>query len=161
MESPLKINVIEAIKVTEATVTDILDNGAIEYDANGGIYVTGYPFNFWMDVDQNRKLLTIFTYWHTADDVDELEMLRFVNDVSGRKIMLQFYYNAEYGRFYASYSHPYHVGLLAPHVLKLGQKFSAIFEEVVHDGIANGVLQELPECPVDGDDVGMAEGTVH
>ena len=162
---PLKTNIIEAAKVTHTTLTEILDNGAIDYTDNGGLYVTGYPFNFWMEVDENRKLLVMYTYWHTLPEVDELEMLRFVNQTSGSKIMLQFYYNAEYGRFYAYYTHPYHVGLLPPHVLKLGQKFTAIFEEVVHEGIAKGLLQELPKCPYDADDseeaAAAADGTVH
>ena len=72
---PLKANVIEATKVTQTTLTDILDNGAIEYTDNGGLYVTGYPFNFWMEVDENRKLLVMYTYWHTLPEVDELECL--------------------------------------------------------------------------------------
>lgn len=162
-EMPLKSNVIQAANVSETTLTEILDNGAIEYADNGGLYVTGYPFNFWMENDESRKLLVMYTYWHTLPEVDELEMLRFVNQTSGSKIMLQFYYNAEYGRYYAYYTHPYHVGLLPPHVLKLGQKFTAIFEEVVHDGIAKGLLRELPECPYDADDSeeAAADGTVH
>ena len=164
-EMPLKANVIQAANVSQTTITDILDNGAIEYADNGGLYVTGYPFNFWMEVQESRKLLVMFTYWHTLPEVDELEMLRFVNQSCGGKIMLQFYYNAEYGRFYAYYTHPYHVGLIPPQVLKLGQKFTAIFEEVVHDGIAKGLLRELPECPYDADDgeaaAAAADGTVH
>lgn len=161
----MKTNVIQATKVTQTAITDILDDGAIEYTDNGGLYVTGYPFNFWMEVQESRKLLVMFTYWHTLPEVDELEMLRFVNQSSGNKIMLQFYYNAEYGRFYAYYTHPYHAGLLPPHVLKLSQKFTAIFEEVVHNGIEHGLLQKLPECPYDADDGAAAaaenDDTVH
>lgn len=31
-------------------------------------------------------------------------------------------------------------------------KLTAIYEEVVHEGIAKGLWQELPECPYDADD---------
>ena len=61
--------------------------------------------------------------------------------------------------------HEWVVGLNGhANVPTLGQKFTAIFEEVVHDGIAKGLLRELPECPYDADDSGeaaAADGTVH
>jgi hypothetical protein len=53
---------IEAKQATGFTVLGIADNDAIEYDGNGNISATGYLLNFWMDVDQTRKPLTIFTY---------------------------------------------------------------------------------------------------
>lgn len=163
MEKPLKTNVIAAAKVDETTITDILENGAIDFIDNGGIYVTGYPFNFWIDLDRTRKLLIIYSFWETMHEVNELEMLRFGNEASQNKVMLQFSYNAEYGRFYAYYTHPYSVGLLAPHVLKLCQMFSSVFDEVVKDGIAGGILQDFPDCPCDNvtDEAAAVDGTVH
>lgn len=140
---------------------DKIDNAAIDHHDNGGIYVTNYSVNFLMEIDEKRKLIFMYSYWNTAPEADEIDILRFVNQANTQKIMLQFSYNAGLGRLYAHYTHPYHVGLLPPHVLKLCQKFSSIFEDVLHEGIADGVLQELPECPVDGNDVGMAEGTIH
>ena len=121
--------------------------------------VTNYPINFWLDLDEKRKLLVIYTYWDAIPDVDELQILRFVNQANTQKIMLQFSYNAKLGRFYGHYTHPYNVGLLPPHVLKLCQKFSSIFEDVLHEGIAAGVLQELPECPDDDADEAVATAT--
>jgi hypothetical protein len=73
--------------------------------------------------------------------------------------MLQFSYNAKLSRFYGHYTHPYNVGLLPPHVLKLYQRFSSIFKDVMHEGIADGVLQELPECLIDDADEAAATAT--
>jgi hypothetical protein len=145
MEMPLKFNVLQADTVTEATITTILDNAAIDHSDNGGLYVESFPFNFWMDLDRKRKLLVMYTYWQTDPDADELAILRLVNSANTQKIMLQFSYNVDLARFYGHYTHPYNVGLIPTHVLKLCQKFSAIFEEVVHEGIAGGALMSLPE----------------
>ena len=115
---------------------------------NGGNlrgHVTTYPINFWLDLDEKRKLIVIYTYWDAIPDLDELQILRFVNQANTQKIMLQFSCNAKLGRLYGHYTHPYNVGLLPPHVLKFCQKFSSIFEDVLHEGIADGILQELPE----------------
>ena len=146
---PLKFDVLQPDAITEATITTILDNAAIDHSDNGGLYIESFPFNFWMDLDQNRKLLVMYTYWQTDPDVDELAILRLVNQANTQKIMLQFSYNDDLARFYGHYTHPYNVGLIPTHVLKLCQKFSAIFEEVVHEGIAGGLLEELPTCPID------------
>lgn len=109
---------------------------------------------------QHRKLIVMYTYWQTDPDADELAVLRFVNESNAYKIMLQFSYNAELERFYGHYAHPYHVGLLPPHVLKLCQKFSSIFQEVVDEGIAEGIIMPLPECLSDNDaDANAATGT--
>ena len=161
----MKSKILDHQNVNQATIRTILENGAIDYHDNGGIYVTAYPFNFWLDLDENRKLIVIYSYWNTAPEAEEIDILRFVNQANTQKIMLQFSYNAGLGRLYAHYTHPYHVGLLPPHVLKLCQKFSAIFEEVVHEGIAGGLLEELPTCPSDDDDETAAatdaDSTVH
>ena len=165
MEMPLKTKILEPQNINEATITTILDNGALEHHDNGGLYVTTYPINFWLDLDEKRKLLVIYTYWDTIPDLDELAILRFVNHANTQKIMLQFSYNAKLGRLYGHYTHPYNVGLLPPHVLKLCQKFSSIFEDVLHEGIADGILQELPECPDDDADEASSDAasdsTVH
>ena len=165
MEMPLKTKILEPQNINEATITTILDNGALEHYDNGGLYVTTYPINFWLDLDEKRKLIVIYTYWDTIPDVNELQILRFVNQANTQKFMLQFSYNAKLGRLYGHYTHPYDVGLLPPHVLKLCQKFSSIFEDVLHEGIADGVLQELPECQDDeGDEASSdaaSDSTVH
>ena len=90
MEMPLKTKILEPQNINEATIITILNNGALEHHDNGGIYVTTYPINFWLDVDENRKLLVLYTYWDAIPDVDELQILRFVNHANTQKIMLQF-----------------------------------------------------------------------
>lgn len=157
----MKTKILDPQNITEATIKTILDNGAIEYHDNGGIYVTSYPFNFWLDVDEKRKLIVMYSYWDTVSDADEIDILRMVNQANTQKIMLQLSYNAELGRFYGHYTHPYNVGLIPPQVLKLCQKFSAIFQEVVHEGVAEGLLVELPTCRSDDVDEADADLTFH
>ena len=161
----MNFDVLKPDTITEATIKTILDNAAIDHSDNGGLYIESFPLNFWMDLDQKRKLIVIYTYWDAMPDVDELQILRFVNQANTQKIMLQFSYNAKLGRFYGHYTHPYNVGLLPPHVLKLCQKFSSIFEDVLHEGIADGILQELPEgTDDDGDEASSdaaSDSTVH
>lgn len=149
----MKTKIIDHKNITLSTITDILDAAAIEYSDNGGLYVTEYPFNFWLDVDQGRKLIILYTFWDTVEGIDELEILRFANHFNSDKLMVQFTYNEELGRFYGYYTHIYNGGLLAPNVLKICQRFSGIFEEVVDAGIAAELLMPLPQCPCD-----VAEG---
>jgi hypothetical protein len=80
-----------------------------------------------------------------------MDILRFVNVANSTKIMLQFSYQAEMGRVSGCYTHPYNVGLIPTHVLKLAQRFPAIFEEIVDEGIASGLLQEPTSYQSDDD----------
>ncbi len=56
---PLKFEVLKFDSITEATIKTILDNAAIDHSDNGGLYIESFPLNFWMDLDQKRKLLVM------------------------------------------------------------------------------------------------------
>jgi hypothetical protein len=161
----LKTKILDPKTISDDTIKSILDNAAIDHHDNGGIYVTNYSINFWMEIDQKRKLLTFNTYWNTKQDVDEIDILSFVNLANSTKLMLQISYQAEMGRLSGCYTHPYNVGLIPTHVLKLAQRFPAIFEEIVDEGIASGILQE--PTSYQGNDDGEAadqaadDSTVH
>ena len=161
----MKIKILDPKNINDDTIKSILDNAAIDHHDNGGIYVTNYSVNFWMEIDQKRKLLTFNTYWNTKQDVDEIDILSFVNLANSTKLMLQFSYQAEMCRLSGCYTHPYNVGLIPTHVLKLAQRFSAIFEEIVDEGIAKGILQEPPSYKSDDDGEAAVEAaddsTVH
>ena len=158
----MKIRILDAKNISDDTIKSILDNAAIDHHDNGGIYVTNYSTNFWIELDQKRKLLIFNTYWTTKLDIDELDILSFVNLANSTKLMLQFSYQAEMGRLSGCYTHPYNVGLIPTHVLKLAQRFPAIFEEIVDEGIASGLLQQPTSCPSDdGDDQAADDSTVH
>lgn len=158
----MKIKILDPKNISPDTIKTILDSAAIDHNDNGGIYVTNYSVNFWIELDQKRKLLIFNTYWNTKPDVDEIHILRFVNFANSTKIMLQFSYQAEMGRLSGCYTHPYNVGLIPTHVLKLAQRFSAIFEEIVDEGIASGLLHQPTSCPSDdGDDQAADDSTVH
>jgi hypothetical protein len=164
MEMPLKFKVLEPETVTNATITGILENAAIDYHYNGGVYVTSYGINFWLDVDQKRKLLILYTYWTTLPNVDEIEILRFANQANTDKIMLQFSYHPESARFYAHYTHTFSVGLIEQQVLKIAQHFSSIFEDVVQQGTKDGILVPLSEWHEDDADEAVepvTASTVH
>ena len=158
----MKIKILDPKNISDDTIKTILDSAAIDHHDNGGIYVTNYSTNFWIELDRKRKLLTFNTYWTTKPDIDELDILSFVNLANSTKLMLQISYQAEMGRLSGCYTHPYNVGLIPTHVLKLAQRFTAIFEEIVDEGIAKGILQEPPSCPSDdGDDQAADDSTVH
>lgn len=156
----MNLSVIDPDTITEATITDILNDAAIDHHDNGGLYVTEYPFNFWINFDSKRKLVTFYSYWNVDPDAEELDILRFVNKSNLNKILLQFSYNADLGRFYGHYSAEIHAGLIPQNLLKLCHKFSSILDEVVDDGIEAGVLAPLPDCPCD-DAATDADSTVH
>lgn len=161
----MKIKILDPKNISADTIKSILDNAAIDHHDNGGTYVTNYSVNFWMEIDQKRKLLTFNTYWNTKQDVDEIDILSFVNLANSTKLMLQFSYQADMGRLSGCYTHPYNVGLIPTHVLKLAQRFPAIFEEIVDEGIAKGILQEPPSYQNDDDgaaaDQAADDSTVH
>ncbi len=86
----MKTKILDPKSINDDTIKSILDNGAIDHHDNDGIYVTGYPINFWMDVDQNRKLLIMYSYWKIAAEVDEIDILRSVNNANSDKIRYVF-----------------------------------------------------------------------
>ena len=160
----MKNKILDPKTINEDTIKSILENGAIEFHDNGGIYITEYPFNFWLELDERRKLIIMYSYWDVVPEAAEMDMLIFTNHSNTQKIMLQFSYRPEMGRFYGHYTHPYSVGLIPTHVLKMAQKFAAIFQEVVDDGMEKGLLIELPDSPGDDDEVGAdttVDSTVH
>ncbi len=161
----MKIKILDPKNISAETIKSILDNAAIDHHDNGGIYVTNYSTNFWIELDQKRKLLIFNTYWTTKPDNDELDILSFVNLANSTKLMLQFSYQAEMCRLSGHYTHPYNVGLIPTHVLKLAQRFPAIFEEIVDEGIAKGILQEPTSYQNDDDgeaaDEAADDSTVH
>ena len=138
--------IIPAETVNDQAIVTILDNAAIEHSDHAGCYVTGYPFNFWIEVHKERSLLTLWSYWNVLPEAEEIEILRFVNSMNASKIMLQFSYSEKTGRFYAFYAQPYHAGLVPQHLLKLCQNFSAVLNQTVDEGIEAGVLEPLPDC---------------
>lgn len=161
----MKIKILDPKNISADRIKAILDSAAIDHHDNGGIYVTNYSVNFWMEIDEKRKLLTFNTYWNTKQDVDEIDILSFVNLANSTKLMLQLSYQAEMGRLSGCYTHPYSVGLIPTHVLKLAQRFPAIFEEIVDEGIAKGILQEPTSYQNDDDgeaaDEAADDTTVH
>lgn len=161
---PLKSKILDPQNVNDAAIKTILENGAIDHHDNGGIYVTEYPLNFWLDVDEKRKLIVMYSYWDIVPDADEIDILRMVNHANSTKLLLQFSYYSELGRFYAYYTHPYHVGLIPTHVLKLAQRFSPIFQEVVDDGIEKGMLVDPSDGSADDGEKAAdaaSDSTVH
>jgi hypothetical protein len=116
-------------------------------------------------LNQKRKTLIFNTYWIAKPDIEEIDLLRFVNIANSTKLMLQISYQAEMGRLSGCYTHPYNVGLIPTHVLKLAQRFPAIFEEIVDEGIAKGILQEPTSYQNDDDgeaaDEAADDSTVH
>ena len=138
--------VIPAQNVTDQTITDILDNAAIEHSDHAGIYVSGTKFNFWISTESERNLLILWSYWDIAPDAEEIDILRFCNAANRTKLMLQFSYSEEMGRFYGYFSQPYHAGFIAQHLLKLIQMFPSIMADVVEEGVDQDLLKPLPQC---------------
>lgn len=132
----------ESQNVTIEKVAEILESAAIDHEVtdDGQLYVTGHPFNFWLRVDEKRHLLVWWTYWEFTQDVDELEALRFCNFLCHNKIMVQFSKSTENDRLYGHFMLPIRDGLNPKLLLRISQKFSAIFHESVQMGINDNLL---------------------
>jgi len=152
-------NVLAPENVTNQAVTSVLDDAAIEHCENTGLYVTDFKFNFWIDVDQERKLIFLYSHCQVQPDADELDVLKFCNKANSTKIMLQIYYSAKRGNVYAYYSLPFHAGLITQHLLKLCRIYSDILSDIMENGIEEGVLMPLPECPSDDAEGGSVDAT--
>ena len=137
--------------ISNSKLAEILTGAAIDHEQHFGLYVTHYPFNFWLNIDQSRKLICWWSFWHCDPDADELSILRLVNEASIQKIMVQFSYDQEKQRFYGHYHASYEGGLVPQNFLKNCQRFGEIMDQAVSHGVEAGVLLPLPECPVHPD----------
>ena len=155
----MKPNVLAPENITKQAIAAILDAAAIDHQENDGLYVTDFKFNFWVDVDEDRKLIFLYSHCQVQPDADELDVLKFCNKTNSTKIMLQIYYSAKRGNVYAYYSQPFHAGLIAQNFLKLCKIYSGILANVMDDGIEEGVLLPLPECPSDDAESAAVDAT--
>ena len=61
-----------------------------EQDKADSIYVTGLAFNFWVRVGENNHYLTFSTYAPLRGVKQEVQALRFVNELNDAWSLLQF-----------------------------------------------------------------------
>jgi hypothetical protein len=125
--------VIPECDVSYETIRSAFDDAAIDYTAeeDGKIYVTAFPFNFWISIDEDRKFLRFYSYWPVAIDTPEDRLHRFVNECNDAIILLQFSATEDRQRFYGFYMMYYRDGVIRSHVLRVARMFSELFHRAV------------------------------
>lgn len=128
-------------------VTQVLDDAVIDFTVteDGGVYVTGLNFNFWIRHDEKGQLLHFTTFWDLRPEVSELEALQCANALNYEYIMAQFYTGADGRQMRAAYAFPIHEGFYPRFFLRAARLFAGVFRSAVLDPIAQPLLEPWPE----------------
>jgi len=126
---------IKPHEITYDSISSIMHNAAIDhhFDPDGQIYVTGLPFNFWIDVNCERGWLTLFTHCRFVEDIAEIEALRCVNACNERLILLQFFVSDDLGCLQANQIVSFREGLDRIELLRKLRAFADIYETALAD----------------------------
>lgn len=106
------------------------------------VYVTGLAFNFWVRVGENNHYLTFSTYAPLHGVKQEVQALRFVNELNDAWSLLQFAISEERERLYAFYMLSYKGGILCQQLRRTVMHFPNIFADVVAEGRARGIIAQ-------------------
>jgi hypothetical protein len=143
-------DIINEQQMGTGTLLKELESIGIEGDSEkpGLIYVTELPFNFWISTNDKTRYLTLSTYSSIAETEDELETLRFVNELNDAWSLMQFSASREPDRLHAFYMLSYKGGLLRAQFRRTLVHFSNIFAGVVSEGQARGLMVPAAAQPL-------------
>jgi len=134
---------------TEALIMELASIGIeTESEGPGLIYVTDLKFNFWIRTNDKTRYLTLSTYSSIVETEDELETLRFVNELNDAWSLMQFSASRQHERLYAFYMLSYKGGLLRAQFRRALVHFSNIFAGVVSEGQARGLMAPAAAQPL-------------
>ncbi len=115
-------------EVTIARLSGLLEAAFIDHciDDDGDIYITdGVDFPLWVQIETDRKLLELFTYY-SVDDKQAADWLSRVNDMNWETVVSQFSYcrDAIWGHCWMTYDG----GLSVRQFVKMLRAFSGAFQ---------------------------------
>ena len=102
-----------------------------ETEQYGALYVVdAVAFPLWLTVDQDTKLILMFTYIEPGDEV-KVDWLDKVNTLNASIMLPQFSYRdgCMWGRYYLTYDD----GLCVRHLIKMLRRFAGAFRTAVEE----------------------------
>ena len=97
-----------------------------EIDSDGDIHVTeGLEFPIWLSIDEEQRLIRLFTFVSWDVDAYPLVTEDSVNHLNATIILPAFYVRkGESGKLYAHYFMSYSDGIIDSHIINLARRFS-------------------------------------
>lgn len=137
---------IACADVTPSTLTEILDNAAIDWTLlpTGSVYVHSDKVPFWVDVDLSGRSLRFYTYWALRSEESEHAALALANRCNVRLALVQFSVTPDLGRLYGHYLMSISEGLFPRQFLRMVRSFEEAFSLAVHEHDIDDVLADNP-----------------
>ena len=125
--------IISDDQINTRRISDLLNSAYIDHETeqDGALYVVdAVAFPLWLTVDQDTKLILMFTYIEPGDEV-KFDWLDKVNTLNARIMLPQFsYYD---GCMWGRYGLTYDGGLCVRHLIKMLRRFARAFRTAVEE----------------------------
>lgn len=127
-------------------LSSLFDDAAIDHqvEPDGEIYVFDLAFNFWIKIDPQQPLLVFRTHWDFRSEVAELAVLRCVNALNQKFMMVQFSVDEDLHRLFGHYVVPLRDGLHSKQIMRSARMFARIFDEAAREGADDQLLEPWP-----------------
>ena len=130
---PLVTQIISDDQINTRRISDLLNSAYIDHETeqDGALYVMdGVAFPLWLTVDQDTKLILMFTYIEPGNEV-KFDWLDKVNTLNASIMLPQFSYHD--GCMWGRYSLTYDGGLCVRQLIKMLRRFSGAFRTAVEE----------------------------
>jgi hypothetical protein len=134
---------IAAENITTQHISKILKSAALDTRLldDTVLLVQGFVLNITMEWDEGPRLLRYRSSFPLIPQLEDLSLLRFVNDCNRSKIMVQHTIDAEMAYLQANFVLSLHDGLNRTRILRHLWLFMQIFEAAVEHGRDLGLIE--------------------
>ena len=134
-----------AVDIDLDWVDAALSAAGIDHDvsSDGGMRISGIGYPAWLAIDDKARTLFLVSHCDGADGLDDAEAMRFANHCNEAYLMIQFAWAPGGGRLYGHLAMPFVDGLTRQQMLRVINRFGAIFSRAVGEGASCGVLLSL------------------
>jgi hypothetical protein len=126
-------------------IADMLDEAGIDYiplSDEGRLYVTAFAFNIWIRVHSESGGVLLYTNWDLDAAAGELEILRHVNYLNFKFLLVQFAWDEERDRLHGHAWLSTRNGLSRATLVRTAMRFADIFKEAVDMTCSEGFTEE-------------------
>ena len=138
--------ILEPKEVTQDKLVEILKNAAFDIEVQeSGIYIKDTSFPIWLNIDNKKQLIKLYTCVKFKETVDVNLINDFISDCNSTYDLVQFLnINAEdnINYFYGFYFIYFNFGIIPQHAIYTIRQFSSVFVSALREKDSNDIYLE-------------------